>query len=60
MRIRMTYRRNEPDTVVNESITITTTYSGTKEEMDSLEEECREKIGSGLYVEGEEDGRDSD
>ena len=60
MRIQMTYRRNNPDTAVNESLTITITYSGTKEEMDSLEQDCRENIGDGLCVEGEEDGKDKD
>lgn len=46
------YRRELPDTVNGEKITVTTTYSSFDiEEIDNLERQLREKIQSGIIYE---------
>ena len=45
------YKREEPDTILGEKITIITTYSSfDKEEIDEIEQYCKENIGNGLFA----------
>lgn len=55
MRVQTMYRRLDPDTVTGEQIVVVTTYSSfNKEEIDALEKELKETIGSGVIWESEE------
>lgn len=52
MKLFTQYKRENPDTIVGEKITITQTYSSfNQEEIDKLEQECKEHIGNGLMTE---------
>ena len=55
MKYAKIYRRNKPDTVNGESITVSVVYSSyDKTEIDKLESMFREQIGSGLFGEFEQ------
>lgn len=52
MRILTQYKREKPDTISGEKISIIQTYSSfNKEEIDKLEQDCKERIGFGLVAE---------
>lgn len=55
MRVLTMYRRLDPTTLIGENIVVVTTYSSfNKEEIDALEKELEETIGSGVISESEE------
>lgn len=51
MKAITTYHLNKPDTINGNSISITTTYYGTEEEVDYIKKSCDETIGSALLQE---------
>ena len=51
MKTLSTYHVNQPTTSSGHSITITTTFFGTEEEIEYLRKNCAETIGSGLMLE---------
>ena len=51
MKVCTTYRVNNPTTTSGYSLTVTTTYYGTEEEIEYLKKSCEESIGSGLIQE---------
>ena len=51
MKTLSTYRINQPTTISGHSISITTTIFGTEEEIEYIEKNCAETIGSGLMLE---------
>lgn len=51
MKTLTTYRVNAPTTVDGSSISITTTIFGTEEEIEYMEKNCADSIGSGLVQE---------
>lgn len=51
MKALTTYHLNTPDTINGNSISITTTYYGTEEEVDYIKKSCEESISSGLLQE---------
>lgn len=58
MKMFTTYKRNNPDTINGESITVTTVYSSYNEkEIDELENQLRNSIGSGLIGNINTEGR---
>ncbi len=62
MKLFTQYRRENPDTVFGEKITIIQTYSSfNRDEIDKLEQDCKEHIGDGLMAELKgEDRNDND
>ena len=53
MKTLSTYRVNPPTTSGGHSMSITTTFFGTAEEIERLRQNCAENIGSGLVQECE-------
>ena len=54
MRMFTQYKRENPDTILGEKITIIQTYSSfNKDEIDELEQKCKENIGNGIVTETE-------
>lgn len=54
MRMFTQYKRENPDTILGEKITIIQTYSSfNKDEIDELEQKCKENIGNGIETEME-------
>ena len=52
MKIFVQYKRNNPDTIIYENLTITYTYSSfNKDEIDELEQKCKDYISDGLMTE---------
>lgn len=52
MKLLIQYKRENPDTICGEKITIFQTYSSfDKDEIDRLEQECKDNIGVGLVSE---------
>lgn len=51
MKTLSTYRVNQPTTSGGHSISITTTFFGTEEEVEYMRQSCAEIIGSGLVQE---------
>lgn len=55
------YKREEPDTILGEKIIITQIYSSfNKEEIDKVEQYCKENIGDGLVTELEGEQNETD
>lgn len=50
MKITISFRRNDPNTVEANSLDITYHYSGTKEEIDNLHNYCKTRVDSGLVI----------
>lgn len=53
MKIQVTYRRNLPTTVNGDSIKITYLYTGSKEEIDEIEQMCKNRVGSAVVIDTE-------
>jgi len=52
MKLLIQYKRENPDTILGEKIIITQIYSSfDKEEIDKVEQYCKENIGDGLVTE---------
>ena len=52
MKLLTQYKRENPDTILGEKITIIQTYSSfNKDEIDELEQRCKDSIGDGLMTE---------
>lgn len=52
MKVHTSFKRTEPDTISGESIVLTTVYSSfDSTEIDKLEEQFRQRIGSGIIGE---------
>jgi len=52
MKLLIRYERENPDTIIGEKLTITHIYSSfNKDEIDEMEQKCKDAIGNGLMTE---------